>query len=113
MESISQSKGVKYDAKSVSKILENAIEQTIGSQTFDYKAVNGWIENIVEKCLSEMKEIYPGFKHIVTCVIMGKNGSGLHSSSSVFWDNYSDDSCTTRWESKTMNVIVTNYALSV
>uniref|UniRef100_A0A1I8HCI0 Transmembrane protein 267 n=2 Tax=Macrostomum lignano TaxID=282301 RepID=A0A1I8HCI0_9PLAT len=39
---------------------------------------------------------------------MQKNGAGLHTASSCYWDNQTDGSCTIKWENKTMHVIVTN-----
>lgn len=49
----------------------------------------------------------------VTCVIMQKNGAGLHTASSCYWDNSSDGSCTVRWENKTMYCIVSVFGLAI
>lgn len=75
----------------------------------------------------------------VTCVIMQKNGAGLHTASSCFWDSNTDGkvgfpglgvptptapaltpsplpptgSCTVRWENKTMYCIVSAFGLSI
>ncbi|CAF0820619.1 unnamed protein product [Brachionus calyciflorus] len=81
---------IKNDNQIVSKIIEYAIEEVVGDKQYEHVLVNDWVSKIVEKCLNRLKEFYPSFKHIVTCVIMNKNGSGLHSSSSVFWDNTTD-----------------------
>ena len=53
------------------------------------------------------------FKDIATCVIMQKNGAGLHTSSSCYWDNTTDGSRTVRWESKSMYCIVTVFGLGI
>uniref|UniRef100_A0A182T746 Uncharacterized protein n=1 Tax=Anopheles maculatus TaxID=74869 RepID=A0A182T746_9DIPT len=42
----------------------------------------------------------------ITCMIMQKNGAGLHTASSCYWNNETDGSCTVRWENKTMYCIV-------
>ena len=52
-------------------------------------------------------------QYIVTCTIMQKNGAGLHTASSCFWDNTTDGSCTVRWENKTMYCIVSVFGLSL
>ena len=57
--------------------------------------------------------IFPFSLCLVTCVIMQKNGAGLHTASSCFWDNTTDGSCTVRWENKTMYVIVSVFGLSI
>lgn len=49
----------------------------------------------------------------VTCMIMQKNGAGLHTASSCFWNNETDGSCTVRWENKTMYCIVSVFGLAI
>lgn len=49
----------------------------------------------------------------VTCMIMQKNGAGLHTASSCYWNNDMDGSCTVRWENKTMYCIVSVFGLSI
>lgn len=44
---------------------------------------------------------------------MQKNGAGLHSTSSCYWDNNTDGSCTVRWENKTMYCIVSVFGLAI
>lgn len=50
---------------------------------------------------------------VVTCMIMQKNGAGLHTASSCFWNNETDGSCTVRWENKTMYCIVSVFGLAI
>ncbi|GCB73569.1 hypothetical protein scyTo_0002649 [Scyliorhinus torazame] len=50
---------------------------------------------------------------LVTSVIMQKNGAGLHTASSCYWDNLGDGSCTVRWENKTMFCIVSVFGLGI
>ena len=84
--------------------------------------------------MKRLKDLNKPFKYIVTAVIMQKNGAGLHTATSCFWDNTTDgdDSCqascrsqltnaavlaagsaTLRWENKTMYCIVTVFGLSI
>ena len=67
-----------------------------------------------------MYSVYPVSSQIflfffisVTCVIMQKNGAGLHTASSCYWDNSTDGSCTVRWENKTMYCIVSVFGLAI
>ena len=39
---------------------------------------------------SGSKCTYLCFLYVVTCVIMQKNGAGLHTASSCYWDNSTD-----------------------
>ncbi len=44
---------------------------------------------------------------------MQKNGAGLHTATSCYWDNTSDGSATVRWENKTMYCVATVFGLSI
>ena len=57
--------------------------------------------------MKRLKDLNKPFKYIVTAVIMQKNGAGLHTATSTFWDITTDGSATVRWESKTMYCITT------
>merc|ERR1712117_30529 len=72
------------------------------------------VSNIIkESCLASLTKLQKPFKYIVTCVIMQKNGAGLHTASSCYWDNSTDGSCTVRWENKTMYCIVSVFGLAI
>jgi len=80
----------------VSNIIKESIEATIGSQSYQQAKINTWTSNIVEAILNSLTKLNKPFKYIVSCVIMQKNGAGLHTASSCFWDNTTDGSCTVR-----------------
>lgn len=97
----------------VSKIIKEAIEVSIGGNTYQHNKVNQWTSNVVEGCLGNLTKLQKPYKYIVTCTIMQKNGAGLHTASSCFWDNVTDGSCTVRWENKTMYCIVSVFGLAL
>lgn len=97
----------------VSNIVKEAIESAIGGNAYQHSKVNQWTTNVVEQTLSQLTKLGKPFKYIVTCVIMQKNGAGLHTASSCFWDSATDGSCTVRWENKTMYCIVSAFGLSI
>uniref|UniRef100_A0A8C9L700 Dynein light chain Tctex-type 1 n=1 Tax=Pavo cristatus TaxID=9049 RepID=A0A8C9L700_PAVCR len=74
----------------VSNIIKEAIESAIGGNAYQHSKVNQWTTSVVEQSLSQLTKLGKPFKYIVTCVIMQKNGAGLHTASSCFWDNSSD-----------------------
>ncbi|KAM7074839.1 dynein light chain Tctex-type 1-like [Molossus nigricans] len=97
----------------VSNIVKEAIEKSaIGGNAYQHSKVNQWTTNVVEQTLSQLTKLGKPFKYIVTCVIMQKNGAGLHTASSCFWDSSTDGSCTVRRENKTMYCIVSAFGLS-
>ncbi|XP_037952950.1 dynein light chain Tctex-type [Teleopsis dalmanni] len=97
----------------VSKIIKEAIENTIGGNAYQHDKVNNWTGQVVENCLSVLTKEQKPYKYIVTSMIMQKNGAGLHTASSCFWNNDTDGSCTVRWENKTMYCIVSVFGLAV
>ncbi|GLV40533.1 RIC3 acetylcholine receptor chaperone [Carabus blaptoides fortunei] len=78
----------------VSKIIKDAIEIVIGSNSYQQNKVNNWTTAVVEACTAELTKLQKPYKYIVTCTIMQKNGAGLHTASSCYWDNNTDGSCT-------------------
>ncbi|XP_055380986.1 dynein light chain Tctex-type [Condylostylus longicornis] len=96
----------------VSKIIKEAIESTIGGNAYQHDKVNNWTGQVVEACLSVLTKQQKPYKYIVTAMIMQKNGAGLHTASSCFWNNETDGSCTVRWENKTMYCIVSVFGLA-
>ena len=97
----------------VSGIIKEAIETTIGGNGFASNRIGIWTNSIVESALSNLAKLQKSFKYIVTCVLMQKNGAGLVTASSCFWDKEMDGSCTVRWENKTIYCIVTVFGLAI
>ncbi|KAK1171541.1 dynein light chain Tctex-type 1-like [Acipenser oxyrinchus oxyrinchus] len=97
----------------VSTIIKESVEVAIGGNAYTHSRVNQWTSNVVEQCLNQLAKLGKPFKYIVTCIIMQKNGAGLQTASSCFWDNSTDGSCTVRWENKSMYCIVSVFGLAL
>lgn len=111
----------------MSKIIKEAIENTIGGNAYQHDKVNHWTKTVVDNCLGVLTKLQKPYKYIgenlietshfsfvnsfqqsqlilfiivsqfsvaVTCMIMQKNGAGLHTASSCYWNNETDGSCT-------------------
>ncbi|KPP63892.1 dynein light chain Tctex-type 1-like, partial [Scleropages formosus] len=102
-----------FVVEDISNIIKEAVDTTIGSSPFQTARVNAWTSAVVETCLSQLAKLGKPFKYIVTCIVMQKNGAGLHAASSCFWDNTTDGSCTLRWENKTTYCIVSVFGLGL
>jgi dynein light chain Tctex-type 1 len=68
---------------------------------------------VIEQAMTRFKAQQQPFKYIVTCVIMQKNGAGMHMATSCFWDNSSDGSATLKWDNKTLHCIATVFGLAI
>lgn len=113
MEDFQGSEETTFVVDDVSNIIKESIENTIGGNAYQHNKVSQWTSNVVEMCLNQLTKLNRPFKYIVTAVIMQKNGAGLHTASSCFWDNGTDGSCTLRWENKTMYCIVSVFGLAI
>ncbi|CAG03601.1 unnamed protein product [Tetraodon nigroviridis] len=102
-----------FVVEEVSKIIKESIEATIGGNTYQHNRVNQWSSSVVELCLSHLSRLGKPFKYIVNCIIMQKNGAGLQTASTCFWDNSTDGSCAVRWENKSTYCIVTVFGLAI
>ncbi|KXS09959.1 Tctex-1 [Gonapodya prolifera JEL478] len=97
----------------VTAILKEAVESTLQNQAYHHGKVAQWNSNVVEQALKKLSGLNKPFKYVVTCLIMQRNGAGLHCASSCYWDNATDGSATFKYESKTMYVIVNVYGMSL
>lgn len=55
--------------------------------------VTDWTNHIVDNCLRELQSLNKPFKYMITCIIMQKNGAGLNTSATMFWDPDTDNYC--------------------
>uniref|UniRef100_A0A5K3F946 DYLT1 protein n=2 Tax=Mesocestoides corti TaxID=53468 RepID=A0A5K3F946_MESCO len=85
----------------------------LANSEFDSSKISSWASGIIDQCLIQLAKLNRPFKYIVTCVIMQKNGSGLHTASSCYWDVATDGSCTVKWENTSMYCIVTCFGLAI
>jgi len=104
-----------FSVEEVSKMVKSCIETRLGGQgtSYSHSSVSHWTAGIVEDVLKQLSIMNDNYKYVATCVIMERNGTGLHTASSCYWDNHTDGSCSVRWENKSMYCIVSVFALAV
>jgi len=102
-----------FNVEDVEKIIREAIVGNLGENSFNVKKVNEWTNSIVASCLKELQALGRPFKYVVTCIIMQKNGAGLNTSYSTYWDTGKDGYCKIPWQNATMHCIVTIYGICV
>eukprot|EP01113_Clastostelium_recurvatum_P029277 TRINITY_DN3530_c0_g1_i1.p1 TRINITY_DN3530_c0_g1~~TRINITY_DN3530_c0_g1_i1.p1 ORF type:complete len:122 (+),score=18.42 TRINITY_DN3530_c0_g1_i1:25-366(+) len=113
MEDLQSSEEAAFVVEDVTNIIKEAIEVTLQQAAYHHSKVGQWTSNVVEQCLRRLTALNKPFKYIVTCIIMQKNGAGLHTASSCYWDNASDGSCSYRWENKTMYCITSVFGCMI
>ena len=102
-----------FSEEDVDTIVKNAITSTLGEASYIPKKVNDWINTIVDSCLKELQSLNRPYKYIVTCIIMQKNGAGLDTASSLWFDTQKDGKVVVPWENATMHVICTVFGLAL
>jgi len=113
MSEASDETAVTFAEEDVRNIIKEAIEETLKGVSYQHGQVPKWSNHIVEQTLKRLTILNKPFKYVVTSVIMQKNGAGLHTSSSCFWDKDTDGSTTFKWESKNLLCITSVFALAI
>mmetsp|Transcript_13866 Transcript_13866/g.34238 ORF Transcript_13866/g.34238 Transcript_13866/m.34238 type:complete len:111 (+) Transcript_13866:153-485(+) len=102
-----------FVTEQVQEIAKHAIHQTLGNSVYNKEKVNAWCGQIVDACLKELAKLNKPFKYVVTCVIMQKNGSPLHTAATAFWDTKTDGLCCMQVGNDTLDCITTIYACMI
>jgi dynein light chain Tctex-type 1 len=68
---------------------------------------------IISAALKGLQSLNRPYKYAITVILMQKNGAGLVSAASTFWDASKDGLCKVMWENGTTHCIVTIYGTSV
>mgnify|MGYP003386517109 CR=1 FL=1 len=113
MEGGYQDEAAEFSEEDVEAIVRGAIHTSLNEHSYNPKKVNEWTNIVVTGCLKELQALNRPFKYIITCIIMQKNGAGLNTSASMFWDTTKDGFCKCPWQNSTMHCVVTVYGLSV
>eukprot|EP00743_Colponemidia_sp_Colp-15_P001423 GILK01001561.1.p2 GENE.GILK01001561.1~~GILK01001561.1.p2 ORF type:complete len:112 (-),score=17.95 GILK01001561.1:227-562(-) len=102
-----------FVVEQVQEIVRNAMEMTLGNVSYNKEKVNGWCSSIMDLCLKELSKLMKPFKYVVTCVIMQKNGCGLQSAATAFWDSKTDGLCSVQVGNMTLDCMVTVFAMAI
>ena len=104
---------VDFSEEDVEQIVRGAIESTLKEATYTPKKVNDWINSVVDGCLKQLQLLQRPFKYVVTCVIQQKNGAGMNTAATCFWDTNKDGYAKVMWDNATMHCIVTVYGICI
>ena len=62
------------------------IEAVLKDKVYEEAKVPIWVDQICDKCMQSLTELNKPFKYIVSCIIMQRNGAGIHTAQSCHWD---------------------------
>ncbi|CAD7950328.1 unnamed protein product [Amoebophrya sp. A25] len=88
---------VGWSSDEVDRILLETCDQVLLNEVYSDAMVPSWVNLICETAMFRLNETRKPFKWIVSCLIMQKNGAGVHASTAAFWDVTNDGLLTTVW----------------
>uniref|UniRef100_A0A4X2MDE6 Dynein light chain Tctex-type 3 n=1 Tax=Vombatus ursinus TaxID=29139 RepID=A0A4X2MDE6_VOMUR len=101
-----------FDADEAHNITKECRVARLGGVDYNQNNVNEWTVAIVEQFLTHLVKLGKTYKYIVTCAVLMKSGSGLHTASSCFRNTTSDGIYTIRCQDQMMNCIVNIFAVA-
>ena len=108
-----QELGEEFVVEDVETTIKSAIGSVLNGSVYIPGKVNDWSNNIIAAALKGLQSLNRPYKYVLSVIIMQKNGAGLTSAASTYWDTNKDGLCKVTWENNTMRCIVTVYGLSV
>ena len=107
-----QDDAAEFVQEDVENIIKQSIVGVLNENSYQSKKVNEWTNQIVANCLKNLQELNRPFKYVITCIIMQKNGAGMNTSCSLFWDTAKDGMCKIPWSNLTMSCLVSVYGIA-
>lgn len=97
----------------VETVVKNAIGMVLKDTTYTPSKVSEWSNSILSNALKGLQTLNWPFKYAVSVIFMQKNGAGLVTTASTYWDGDKDGLCKVMWENTTTIVILTCYGLCI
>merc|ERR1712243_994 len=113
MDDMNENSETGFVVDEVNQVIKDSIESVIGGSQYESKKIDTWMNSVIESCIENLNKLDKPYKYVATVVFMQRTGAGLQTSSSCYWDNTTDGSCTVRWENKTMYCIVSVFGLKI
>eukprot|EP00759_Apiculatamorpha_spiralis_P043890 PhF_6_TR41049/c0_g1_i1/m.62177/K10420/DYNLT; dynein light chain Tctex-type 1 len=97
LEDNAQNDDIKNMPEDIKKVVKDALD---GLQTtmeeelegkYDSVRASHWINKVCEACMEKLIQKSRPFKYVVTCLIMRRNGAGIHVCSAALWSQDTDN----------------------
>ena len=92
-----------YAVSTANEVMNSVLE----AKRFTSNKTGEWVDAIGSGIISQLKEACQNFKYVVSCVIVQKTGSGLHSEIVSHWDASTDGAVCIKFENDTIVCICT------
>uniref|UniRef100_A0A7R9W941 Dynein light chain Tctex-type 1 n=1 Tax=Pseudictyota dubia TaxID=2749911 RepID=A0A7R9W941_9STRA len=108
-----QDLGEEFVVEDVETVIKNAIGVVLSDASYISSKANDWSNSVISAALKGLESLNRPYKYCITVMIVQKNGAGLVSASSTYWDASKDGLCKVTWENSTMHCVVTVFGTSV
>merc|ERR1711934_956171 len=116
--SMSNTEELSFPSERIEAIILKRVETTIESDPYDEAIIQHWIAKITEEIMADLVELSKLFKFVVNVIIMEKNGAGLNTANSAYWDSLRDGCIVVPWpavatKNPTLSCITTVYGMAI
>ena len=101
-----------FVADDISTVVSSAIGSVLGNASFTSDKIKDWSNSIIQSSLKGLQSLNRPYKYCLAATLMQKNGAGLVSAASVYWDTRKDGVCKVSWENETMHCVVAVFGVS-
>ena len=102
-----------FVAEDITTVVSSAIGSVLSNASYTPNKTKDWSNSIIQSSLKGLQSLNRPYKYCLTVTLMQKNGAGLVSAASVYWDPTKDGVCKVSWENETMHCVVVVFGVSV
>ena len=102
-----------FSVEDVETIIKTSVNNVLKDAIYNPDKVHHWSNSIIDSTLKGLQSLNRPFKYVVTAVLVQKNGGGLMSTSSFYWDIFKDGVSKVSWENETIHALITVFGLCV
>lgn len=88
---------ISWKSEEVEHIISSVVDETLKDEAYTDEAVGKWNDRICEGIMAQLINLKWSARFSVDCLIMQRNGAGLHSATASFLDNSVDGQYTYLW----------------
>ena len=73
-----------FQPEEVEPLLNDVVAKVLANEVYDESKVATWVDRICDQSMQKLTQMNKPFKYVVTCILMQKNGAGVHTGQSCF-----------------------------
>ncbi len=86
-----------WQTEMVERVVSDSIDEVLKDQIYSDDLTQFWGNKICEIILTRLVDLKKPSRYSIDCLIMQRNGAGLHSASAAYFDNTADGQISYLW----------------